>query len=47
MKTIAFLLLAALGIAVFAGCIKTPDTQTDDIDGGVRHYEDTGAPKTI
>lgn len=37
MKTIAFLLLAALGIAVFAGCIKTPDTQTDDIEIGRAH----------
>lgn len=31
---------------ILSGC-KKPNSDTEDIDGGVRHYEDTDAPKVI
>ena len=47
--TIAIMLCAMLLVGVpllISGCTR-PTYDTDDIDGGVRHSEDTGAPKTI
>ena len=47
--TIAIVLCAMLLVGVpllISGCTR-PTYDTDDIDGGVRHSEDTGAPKTI
>lgn len=38
------LLVAALGVATLMGCSRA---DTEDIDGGVRHYEDENAPKVI
>jgi len=37
--------LAGIGLLAF-GCRRKP-ADTDDIDGGVQHYEDAGAPKVI
>ena len=53
-KRIEFILLAtAVGIVflvgiplMLSGC-KQPNRDTEDIDGGVRHQEDTDAPKVI
>ena len=47
--TIAIVLCAMLLVGVpllISGCTR-PTYDTDDIDGGVQHSEDTGAPKTI
>ena len=47
--TIAIMLCAVLLVGVpllISGCAK-PSHDTDDIDGGVQHSVDTGAPKTI
>ena len=47
--TIAIVLCAMLLVGVpllISGCTR-PTYDTDDIDGGVQHFEDTGAPKTI
>ena len=47
--TIAIVLGVMLLVGVpllISGCAK-PSHDTDDIDGGVQHSVDTGAPKTI
>ena len=47
--TIAIVFCAMLLVGVpllISGCTR-PTYDTDDIDGGVQHSEDTGAPKTI
>ena len=41
---IALILVVVLS---FIGYSKWQERQTDEIDGGVTHYEDTDAPKTI
>lgn len=48
MKWYIFLpvLLVIAVIVVLSGC-KKPAHNTDDVDGGVRHYVDTDAPKKI
>lgn len=42
---VGILLLVGIPLLI-SGCKKPPE-DTDDIDGGVRHYEDTDAPKVI
>ena len=39
------LLTAVVGLTLLAGCVGRADT--DEIDGGTRHYVDENAPKTI
>lgn len=39
------LVIAAMGFLLLPGCFSRPDT--DDIDGGVRHYVDESLPKQI
>lgn len=39
--------LTALGLSRLADHSGSPDTETEPIDGGTRHYVDTDAPKTI
>lgn len=39
--------LVLAGVALLVSCVKRPHADTDDIDGGVQHYDDTDAPKTI
>lgn len=46
MKWYVFL-IAAMGLSLLAGCSSLFDTETDEIDGGTRHYVDEGAPKTV
>ena len=44
---IVFCAMLLLGVPLLiSGCTR-PTYDTDDIDGGVQHSEDTGAPKTI
>lgn len=38
--------IAAMGLSLLAGCSSLFDTETDEIDGGTRHYVDEGALKT-
>jgi len=39
------LMIATMGLLLLPGCCSQPDT--DDIDGGVRHYVDESLPKKI
>ena len=44
---IVFCAMLLMGVPLLiSGCTR-PTYDTDDIDGGVQHFEDTGAPKTI
>ena len=44
---IVFCAMLLMGVPLLiSGCTR-PTYDTDDIDGGVQHSEDTGAPKTI
>lgn len=43
----ASLLAALAGLALLAGCCKRSRSDTDEVDGGVQHCEDTDAPKTV
>ena len=44
---IVFCIMLLVGVPLLiSGCTR-PTYDTDDIDGGVQHSEDTGAPKTI
>ena len=44
---IVFCIMLLVGVPLLiSGCTR-PTYDTDDIDGGVQHAEDTGAPKTI
>ena len=47
--TIAIVLCAMLlvGVPLLISRCTRPTYDTDDIDGGVQHFEDTGDPKTI
>ena len=48
-KYIKWLILPIVltGVALLVSCAKRPRTDTDDVDGGVQHCNDTDAPKTI
>lgn len=48
-KYIKWLILPIVlaGVALLISCAKRPHADTDDVDGGVQHCDDTDAPKTI